>query len=108
MPGIALRLSGLFSLIPATIFLTLSFFVILVNRKLDSKPLKVFGFTIITLLWLCATLFLATGIRILFSGKYPPMRMMPRQKHPMMQGMMERRPERMEMNRPSLPPMEKE
>jgi hypothetical protein len=33
---------------------------------------------------------------------------MPRQKHPMMQGMMERRPERMEMNRPSLPPMEKE
>jgi len=52
----------LFSLIPVTGLLTVSFFVLFALQKVESKKLKSFGRVIAMLLWICAALVLLTVI----------------------------------------------
>jgi len=52
----------LFSLIPVTGLLTVSFFVLFSLQKVESKKLKSFGRVIAMLLCVCAALVLLTGI----------------------------------------------
>lgn len=66
------RLMGVYMLIPMTVMLTISFFVLFSVRKADVKGLKTFGMVIAALLWVCALVFLATGFWTLSTGK-PPM-----------------------------------
>lgn len=64
---------GTFSLIPVTLLLTISFFVLFVIRKLESKGLKNFGYVIAVLLWICALLVLSSGIYTIATGRIPMM-----------------------------------
>ncbi|MFH0839126.1 MAG: hypothetical protein V1893_02965 [Candidatus Omnitrophota bacterium] len=88
--GLGMRAMGVFSIIPATIFLTISFFVLFANRnKAESSALKVFGYVVTTLLWCCAFLVLTAGIYTISTGKCAMMKMMRQMGCSMKQGMME-------------------
>jgi len=56
------RIGGLFSVVPAAVLLSVSFFVLFTVRKCDSKKLKVFGYIVAGFLWLACALILLSGI----------------------------------------------
>ena len=56
------RLAGFFSMVPATMMITVSFFVLFAVSKADQKQLKAFGWVVAGLLWLCALLVLTSGL----------------------------------------------
>jgi len=47
-----IRLSHLFVIVPISLLLTLSFFTLLAMRKTEEKALKVFGYVVVSFLWL--------------------------------------------------------
>jgi len=65
----ASRLMGLYAVIPATVLLTVSFFVLVSIRKLEGQALRAFGYVVAALLWISVTLMLATGMYTLSTGK---------------------------------------
>lgn len=67
------KFAAAFSIVPTTMVLTLSFFVLVVLRKVEERALKVFGYVIAALLWLCALLVFSSGIYFLAKGKCPMM-----------------------------------
>lgn len=75
---------GLFLLVPATMLLAASFFVLVVVRKQDAQGLKTFGYAVAVLLWICAALLLAKG---LYAKRHPMMGKM--KQHEMMKEKME-------------------
>ena len=87
---------GVLSFIPATVLLTVSFFVLFSVRLVEKQGLKVFGYCVAALLWISALIIFVAGISI---GKP----MMPPMHEKMMQGRM---PEMM-MRMPSPEEMEK-
>jgi len=70
-----MRLLGLFALIPATLVLAISFFVLFTIRKIESQGLKVFGYVISALLWVAAALLFLTGVYTMSTGRHPMMPM---------------------------------
>ena len=76
MMGSIPRLMGLFAVIPATLFLTVSFFVLVVLRKIEDKALKGFGYVIVALLWFASALACSMGIYVASTGRHPMMCMM--------------------------------
>jgi hypothetical protein len=70
------RMGGLIALVPVAVLLTISFFVLLVLRKLDSDGLKAFGYAVVALLWVCAALIFGIGVYTMVSGRHPMMDMM--------------------------------
>ncbi len=48
------RLSHLLAIVPISLLLTLSFFVLLVMQKIEEKALKTFGYVVVSFLWLAA------------------------------------------------------
>jgi hypothetical protein len=64
------KLIGLVAIIPVTILLTVSFFVLFTLRKTEGA-LKAFGFVIAALLWLSAFMVLSGGIYNLSTGRCP-------------------------------------
>lgn len=64
-----LRLIGLFAIIPATILLTISFFVLFTLRAIKENALKVFGYVIVALLWAAVLLVFSSGIYTVSTGK---------------------------------------
>ena len=70
------RLSGLFAIIPTTLLLAVSFFVLLVLRKVEEKGLKAFGYVVAALLWASALLIFSAGIYTLSTGRQPAICMM--------------------------------
>lgn len=83
-----MRLVGLFALIPAAVLLTISFFVLVVLRKLDTQGLKTFGYVVAVLLWVAAALVISAGAYTTASGDFCPMykMMMKGSLPPMMMG----------------------
>ncbi len=108
------RFIGLFAIIPATVLLTVSFFVLFTLRKAETQGLKAFGYVVAVLLWLAAFLFFSVGVYTVSSGNrlimpmmqqmmgYPMHGMMGRQMPPMMQG------QRQRMMKGQMPPMMQE
>jgi len=82
------RLIGLFAIIPTTVLLTISFFVLYTLRKPDTQGLKAFGYVIAALLWLSALLVFSAGIYTLSTGKHPLACIMRQMHKPHMQEMM--------------------
>ena len=81
-----MKFSGLFSIVPTTIFLCISFFVLVVLRSINEKKLKIFGFVVVALLCISAVLIFSTGIYTMCTGRHPMKRTMKqRMYHPMMQ-----------------------
>jgi len=68
------RLIGLFALIPATVLLTISFFVLFSLRKLEKEGLKAFGYVVAAFLWISALLVFSAGIYTLSTGRCPIMK----------------------------------
>ena len=62
-------LSGLFAVVPASLLLAVSFFILLALRKSEEKNIKTFGYVVVTLLWLSAVLVFAAGVYSLATGR---------------------------------------
>lgn len=85
------RLLGLLTLIPTTMLLTVSFFVLFTTRKVEGQGLRVFGYVIAVLLWISAAIVLSAGIYTISTGRHPMLPMMQQMmqmKHQMMQQQM--------------------
>jgi len=87
------RLVGLFAIIPATVLLTISFFVLFALRKTETQGLRAFGYVIAALLWVGVLLILSLGLYTISTGRYPmlcPMQaMMKGHMQQMMKGQMQ-------------------
>ena len=70
------RFLGLVAIIPISLLLTVSFFVLVAALKVNSKGLKAFGYVITTLLVTAALIALSIGIYVAITGKHPLMEMM--------------------------------
>jgi hypothetical protein len=70
------KLTGLFSVVPTTVLLTVSFFVLVVMRKIEESFLKNFGRLIVFLLWVSATLTFSTGVYTMITGRHLKMGLM--------------------------------
>jgi hypothetical protein len=70
-----LRFMGLFALIPVTLLLTLSFFVLFTLNKIQERRLKAFGLAIAVLLWSGAALVSSLGIYVVSTGRHPMIEM---------------------------------
>jgi hypothetical protein len=82
------RLIGLFAIIPATVLLTISFFVLVVIQRIEKPGLKAFGYVVASLLWLGVLIAGSAGIYTLATGRPPMMCMMQGKMREMMgQGM---------------------
>ena len=62
---------GVFAIIPVTMILTVSFFVMAVARKIEDKALQSFGRIIVLLLRVSATMMFAAGLYTISSGRCP-------------------------------------
>jgi len=82
------RLVGLFAIIPATLLLTVSFFVLFTLRKIEAQGLKAFGYVIASLLWVGALLVFSAGVYTISTGRPPMVCMMQKMMGAKMQGMM--------------------
>lgn len=84
------KMMGLFALIPASVLLTLSFFVLFAISKMGKSKLKAFGYAVVAVLWLVAVLLFSTGLCMTLScGSMkgcPMQEMMKGKMHGMMQG----------------------
>ena len=85
----SLRLIGVFAIVPTTILLTISFFVLFVLRKVEQQGLKAFGYVIAALLWIAAALIFGAGVYTMTTGQHP---MMPMIQQMMRGSMMEQQP----------------
>jgi len=61
------KLMGLIALVPASVLLTLSFFVLFTISKTGKGKLKAFGYAVVAVLWLVAALIFSKGLSIVFS-----------------------------------------
>ncbi|MCX5707160.1 MAG: hypothetical protein NTW13_05880 [Candidatus Omnitrophica bacterium] len=84
------RLTGLCAIIPTTLLLTVSFFVLFILRKVESNILKAFGYVVASLLWLSALLVFSCGVYTLATGKCPMQKMMEEKRGMMCQKMMDK------------------
>jgi hypothetical protein len=66
-----IRLMGVFALIPSTVLLTISFFVLVVARKVESHALKVFGYVVAAFLWASVAAIASAGLLTIATGRMP-------------------------------------
>ncbi|MEW6102175.1 MAG: hypothetical protein AB1481_07815 [Candidatus Omnitrophota bacterium] len=106
------RIYGLFAVIPASVFLAICFFVLVVSQKAETKLLKALGKITAVSLLIAACLFISSGVYMLATGRQPMMCMMPemmkwkmyKSPYQPMPGMMkERRQKMMQENMPAMP-----
>ena len=65
MRMMAFQLIGLASLVYAAIFFAISFFVLLVVRKLEKGGFRYFGLAVVAILWSSALLILTVGFQVI-------------------------------------------
>ena len=70
-----MHIMGVFSIIPVSILLTISFFVLYAVHKTECDGLKKFGRVISVLLWISALMILSMGIYVMITGRHPMMTM---------------------------------
>lgn len=93
-----MKVGGLFAIIPATVLLTLSFFVLLSLRNLRKGELKTFGYSVAVLLWISAALVFGAGVYKMAVGR--PMGICPKMK----MGMHGQMPEKQDSRRSNISP----
>jgi len=74
--AIGIKALGIFAIVPATVLLTISFFVLVIVRKVEEEGLKSFGRIIAMLLWVAAILVFITGLYVMATGNCPMINMM--------------------------------
>jgi len=65
------RLLGFFVVIPISVLLTISFFVLFSVRKVETQGLRAFGFVVAAVLWLAVSVLFSIGIYVLSTGRIP-------------------------------------
>lgn len=65
------RLLGMYTIIPATVFLTISFFVMVAIWKIDNRGLRIFGNLVVFLLWVCSLMLFLSGTYAVITGRHP-------------------------------------
>ncbi|MDD5259707.1 MAG: hypothetical protein PHD29_07050 [bacterium] len=65
------RLLGIYTVIPATVFLTISYFVMLTLRKVENRGSRAFGNLVVFLLWVCALVIFLSGVYAMVTGRHP-------------------------------------
>lgn len=65
------RLLGIYTIIPATIFLTISYLVMLTLGKVESRGLRTLGNFVVFLLWVCALIIFLSGVYAIATGRHP-------------------------------------
>ena len=65
------RLLGMYTIIPATVFLAISFFVMFTMLKIENRGLKNFGNLVVFLLWFCALMLFLSGVYAIITGRHP-------------------------------------
>jgi len=73
---VSIRLIGVMAIIPTAILLTISLFVLLALRKVESEGLRAFGFVVAALLWVSAAIIFGAGVYTMATGRHPVMNMM--------------------------------
>ena len=58
----ALKIMGLFAIVPSIILITISFFVMFILAKTEKKFLRIFGMVVVGLLWVTAFVVFSSGI----------------------------------------------
>jgi len=81
------RVMGVFAIIPATVLLTISFFVLFALRKVEAQILKAFGYVIAALLWLGALMVFSLDVYTISTGRHPMIEMLRGKWGYQMQGM---------------------
>lgn len=76
-----MKVFGVLAIIPTTVLLCISYFVLLSIRKAETQGLKVFGYVVAVLLWISAAIVLSSGLYKMSGGRYLT-------EHKMMQKMM--------------------
>ncbi len=71
-----MKVMGLFTLIPASILLAVSFFVFFVAEKAHEKRLKTYGKVVGAVAVIAALIVLSVGIYTVYTGRHPIMQMM--------------------------------
>jgi len=64
------KFAPLMAVIPISLLLTLSFFVLLSLKKADTKGLKVFGYVVASLLWLAVLVIFLGGVYKIAKSSY--------------------------------------
>jgi len=59
----------IFAVVPTTMLLTVSFFVLVVIRKAESQGVKAFGYVIAAMLWVASLLVFSTGVYTISTGR---------------------------------------
>lgn len=68
----ALKVVGLFTVVPTVVLITISFFVTVILTKAEKKFLRIFGMVVVVLLWAAAFIVFSTGIFLIASAPdYP-------------------------------------
>jgi len=84
------KMMGLIALVPASVLLTLSFFVLFTISKMGKGRLKIFGYAVVAVLWLVSVSVFSMGFYKMFScfpkGGCPMQEMMKCKMGGMMQG----------------------
>ena len=57
------------AVVPTTMLLTVSFFVLALIRKIEAQGLKAFGYVVAALLWVSALVIFSTGIYAISTGR---------------------------------------
>lgn len=78
-----MRAAGLLAVVPVSVLLTISFFVLVALRKVDEKGVKAFGYVVVALLWLATLVIFSGGVYKIATGR-PKMPCMMMDKGPMM------------------------
>lgn len=76
------RIIGVCALIPTTMLLAVSFFVLFAIKKTEAQGIKAFGYCVAAFLWISALLVFSAGVYTVSTGR--PFKMCPMQQ--MMQG----------------------
>jgi hypothetical protein len=63
-------LSRLLAIVPIAVLLTISFFVLLVLRKVEEKGLKAFGYVVVGFLWLAALVIFSGAVNRVSQGHF--------------------------------------
>ena len=63
----ALKIMGLFAIVPSVILVTISFFVMVALNKTEKKFLRIFGMVVVGLIWVTAFVVFSSGIYIVAS-----------------------------------------
>jgi len=80
-----MKMCPLLVIVPVSVLLTLSFFVLLALRKVEEKSLKAFGYVVVSFIWLAALVVFSGAVYKMAKGPMP-MKCMMQQKMGSMMG----------------------